>query len=224
MSQPQLQTKALPEDAPVLDIAKFKATPLQTDPYDYIMVPGFVVKEAFDPIIQDYPAITKGGSFALGSLTYGPAFSKLVEALESEEFRKAVEEKFSVDLTGKPTIVTVRGYCRRKDGKIHTDTESKIISLLLYMNPSWESQGGRLRLLRSNKIDDVAAEVPPTAGTLLVFRRSDHSWHGHTSHEGMRKVVQLNWVTDKKFVEYNEKRHGWSSFFKRLNPFEKYEG
>ena len=46
-------------------------------------------------------------------------------------------------------MFTARGYCWLKDGKIHTDTESKIITALLYMNRAWAPAGGRLRLLRS---------------------------------------------------------------------------
>jgi hypothetical protein len=100
--------------------------------------------------------------------------------MRSEEFRKAFEEKFNIDLTNRPDMITVRGCCSEKDGKIHTDSETKIITILVYMNSAWESSGGRLRLLRSGtNLDDVILEVPPTEGTLLAFRRSTNSWHGH---------------------------------------------
>ncbi len=147
------------------------------------------------------------------------AFAQLLEELQSDAFRDAVGEKFSVNLTGMPTMISVRGMCGAKDGRVHTDTESKILSLLLYMNPAWEKDGGRLRLLRSENIDDVATEVPPVAGTLLIFRRTDNSFHGHKQFIGLRKVVQLNWITDVKFADRNNARHRWSSFFKKLNPF-----
>ena len=32
------------------------------------------------------------------------------------------EKKFGVDLTGRPTMITVRGRCRAEDGGIHTDS------------------------------------------------------------------------------------------------------
>jgi SM-20-related protein len=85
-------------------------------------------------------------------------FSRLIHALDGREFREIVEEKFSIQLGGRPTMFTVRGYCRLNDGKIHTDTESKIITVLLYMNRAWAPADGRLRLLRS--ADDVAIEIP----------------------------------------------------------------
>ena len=74
-----------------------------------------------------------------------------------------------------------------------------------------------MRLLNNGtNIDDVAAEVPPTIGTLLVFRRSDRSFHGHNPYKGERKVIQMNWVTEQKFVDREAKRHGLSALIKRL--------
>ncbi len=53
------------------------------------------------------------------------------------------------------------------------------------MNPRWEQAGGRLRLLRSaTDIEDVLVEVPPEEGTLVAFRRSDNSYHGHMAFDG----------------------------------------
>jgi len=139
----------------------------------------------------------QSGSFPLDSVKFGPGFQAMVNALESEEFRKAFEEKFGVDLTGRPSTITVRGRCGAHDGKIHNDSTSKIITVLLYVNPDWDDASGRLRLLRSrDDIDDVAVEVPPSDGTLVAFLRSDRSWHGHLPFEGERRVIQFNWVND----------------------------
>jgi hypothetical protein len=47
------------------------------------------------------------------------------------------------------------------------------------------SLSGRLRLLRNGSdLENYAVEIEPTGGTLLVFRRSDKSWHGHHPYEG----------------------------------------
>ena len=72
-----------------------------------------------------------------------------MEELDGPEFRAAIEEKFAIDLAGRPTMYTVRGHVRARDGSIHTDTKTKIITVLLYMNEGWEADGGRLRILRS---------------------------------------------------------------------------
>jgi hypothetical protein len=215
MLQPE-ETVNIRVSGPILDIEKLRSTALKTHPFEYVLVSNFIRPEWEDRLIAAFPDIEKGGSFLLPTVKFGADFSRLIDAMNGPAFRRAVEEKFSLSLDGRPTMFTVRGRCRRADGKIHTDTESKIITVLLYMNPRWTDQGGRLRLLNSATIDDVAAEIPPAVGTLLIFRRSDHSFHGHLPFEGERKVIQMNWVTEQRFVDREAKRHRWSALIKRL--------
>lgn len=116
-------------------------------------------------------------------------------------------------------MITLRGQSDGKDGRIHTDSASKLITLLLYMNPTWDEAAGRLRLLRrGDNLDDYAAEVVPLAGMMVAFRRSDASFHGHYPHQGLRRSVQLNWVRDEAVVRRELGRHGWSARLKALNP------
>ena len=56
-----------------------------------------------------------------------------MEEFNSGAFQKAIEEKFDIDLTDRPTMYTVRGYVRSRDGEIHTDSKTKLITVLLYM-------------------------------------------------------------------------------------------
>ena len=170
-----------------------------------------------EAISDDYPKVDKAGSFPLSEVTFGPKFKELTDDLNGSEFRAAVGRKFSIDLIDRPTMITVRGRCSEKDGKIHTDSKTKIITVLLYMNSKWESAGGRLRLLRSeNNLDDIVLELPPVAGTLLAFKRSDNSWHGHKPFDGERRVIQLNWVTDEEVVRCEQRRHRFSATMKRI--------
>jgi SM-20-related protein len=201
----------------MLDLERFRTTPLTREPFDFLVVPEFVKAEARSAIDKDYPEVARAGSFPLGEVTYGPAFVQLIEEMRSEEFRKAFEAKFDVDLTNRPDMITVRGRCSEKDGKIHTDSETKIITILIYMNSAWESSGGRLRLLRSGtNLEDVVLEVPPTEGTLLAFRRSNNSWHGHKPFSGPRRVIQFNWVTSEAVVRREQNRHRFSAWMKKL--------
>ncbi|HWB09737.1 MAG TPA: 2OG-Fe(II) oxygenase [Pirellulales bacterium] len=200
-----------------LDLASFRATPLVREPFEYLVLPGFVKGEARAAINAAYPEIKRSGSFPLSELTYGPAFANLVAELNSDEVRTAFEAKFSIDLTGRPTMITARGCASARDGRIHTDTSSKIITVLIYMNPNWEAPGGRLRLLRSaDNLDDVILEVPPDEGTLLCFRRANNSFHGHKPFVGQRRVLQFNWVTEQRFVDRELKRHRFSAWTKRI--------
>jgi hypothetical protein len=89
--------------------------------------------------------------------------------------------------------------------------------VLVYMNERWQEDAGRLRLLRGpDDLEDFVAEVPPYGGTLLVFRRSDNSWHGHKPISGPRRAIQLNWVTSQEVVDGEQRRHQLSTKFKRL--------
>ena len=59
----------------------------------------------------------------------------------------------------------------------------------------------------------------PENGTLLVFKRSENSWHGHEPFEGKRRAIQMNWVTDNAVVEHEQRRHRVTAFLKKINPF-----
>ena len=126
----------------MLNLERLRATPLTREPFEFLVVPEFVKAEARAAIDKDYPEVGRAGSFPLGEVTYGPAFARLIEEMRSGEFRQAFEEKFNIDLTNRPDMITVRGRCSEKDGKIHTDSETKIITILVYMNSAWESAGG----------------------------------------------------------------------------------
>jgi SM-20-related protein len=204
----------------MLDLDAFDATALATEPFPYLIVPGFLKQTARDAVGRDYPAIAKPGSFPVSEVAGGPAFSQLLEELEGPALRAAFERKFAIDLSGRPTMVTVRGQARAKDGRIHTDSKTKIITVLLYMNSGWEEDGGRLRLLRSaDSLEDPIAEVPPDEGTLLAFLVTPNSWHGHRQFVGARRVIQLNWVTDDEVVRHEQSRHRFSARVKKLLSF-----
>ncbi len=159
-------TPALP-----IDVDAVRAAALEREPFPYLMVPGFVRSEAIADIEADFPAVEHPGSFPLPTLSYGPAFARFMDAIRGPEFTRAVADKFGIDLSRRPTMITVRGQSSARDGQIHTDSVTKLITVLIYMNGKWESPVGRLRLLRSkDNLNDVIAEVPPDEGTLLVFR------------------------------------------------------
>ncbi len=200
----------------LLDLARFAATPLARAPYDHMVVPGFVRADALAAIRASYPAIDQPGSFPVNGLGYGEGFAELLAELEGPALRAAVEAKFGIDLAGRPTIVTVRGQCGERDGNIHTDSKSKLITMLIYLNEPWEPSGGRLRLLRSPAdIEDYAVEVPPEGGLMLAFRRGARSFHGHKRFIGPRRVVQLNWVANRGHVFWDLARHRLSAWLKR---------
>jgi Rps23 Pro-64 3,4-dihydroxylase Tpa1-like proline 4-hydroxylase len=116
-------------------------------------------------------------------------------------------------------MLTLRGRARPRDGKIHADSRTKLISALIYLNEAWSAPGGRLRLLRSSDdLGDYAAEVAPVDGTLVAFRVGPNSWHGHTAASGQRRAIQLNWVTEERVLQRELARHRFSAHLKRFLP------
>lgn len=201
-----------------LDIAAFDATPLDTEPYPHVIVPGFLPAAALAEVARDFPRPELEGSLPTDALDYGPAFAGLLEAMEGEAVRTAVERKFAIDLAGRPSMITVRAKARARDGQIHRDANFKIVTLLLYLNDaSWNSESGRLRVLRSQTdLEDYTSEIPPDGGTLFAFLCTPNAWHGHKPFDGPRRSVQLNYVSNARMMERELARHRFSARLKRV--------
>jgi Rps23 Pro-64 3,4-dihydroxylase Tpa1-like proline 4-hydroxylase len=188
---------------PLLNIAAFENTPLQNDPFDFLIAQDVISTEDLEHVNRDYPAIDIPANYKPKDLQYGPAFRQLLEEIESPAFEAAVERKFDVSLENTEKSITVRKYSELSDGNIHTDHWSKVITVLLYFNREWQQEGGKLRLLRSKTdIEDYAAEAAPVGGTLLAFRRSHKSFHGYKRFEGERRMMQVNWVKSGRIAWY----------------------
>lgn len=202
---------------PLLNIDKLRKAKVETDPYLYTIVPGFIGPDTVKRINATYPSIEKGGSYPIDMLEESMAIKEVIEELDGPEFQRAIEDKFGVDLNERPKMYSLRGYTRAKDGQIHTDSKDKIITVLLYLNDNWQQPGGRLRILKNgHDVDDFVAEVPPDNGTLLVFKRSDNSWHGHHPFEGQRRSLQMNWMTTEGSKGWHKFRHTISAAVKKM--------
>lgn len=190
---------------------------MRRDPFDYTIVSGFLKPDTLGEVIRTYPKEIKAGSYPLDTIKPSAALSQVIDELDGPEFERAIEEKFDVQLKGKPKMYSLRGYTRASDGKIHTDSKDKIITVLLYLNELWPHETGRLRLLRNGTdLENYADEVPPDNATLLVFKRADNSWHGHGSFEGVRRSIQMNWMVSDNKRAFHKLRHTISANFKKL--------
>jgi hypothetical protein len=200
-----------------LDLEAFRAAALTTEPFSYLVVKNFIHPEVAAEIVKDFPEIAYPGLLPVEATQFGPKFRTLIEELTSPAVAKAFGEKFGLDLSDKPTMVTLRGRCQEKDGRIHTDSEAKLVTALLYFNEDWEAGGGRLRLLRGpDDLNDVIAEVPPNMGTLVAFRRSDKSFHGHEHYVGVRRYVMINWMANSFAARREIMRHKISAQAKKV--------
>jgi hypothetical protein len=182
-------------EATLFDFAAFAAMPLARSPFDHLVVPGCLRADALATLNRDFPPIEGPSNFTPERVTYGPSFAALLDALRGRAFAAHIERKFELDLSGCATTIGIRRFCEATDGNIHTDHKSKLITVLLYFNPEWPHAGGRLRMLRSaTDLEDYAAEVIPAGGTLLAFRRTDNSFHGHKPFVGERRMLQLSYT------------------------------
>ena len=190
----------------VFDLAALDAARLQRDPFDFLVVPGFLSSAVLEDVNRDYPVIEDPGNYAPENLSYGAAFQRVLDGLADPQFLRRMSDKFDVDLMDSASTITIRKYCEQSDGNIHTDHWSKIVTMLIYFNPEWSNESGQLRMLRSpSDIEDYAAEVTPLGGTLLAFRRTDNSFHGHRRFVGERRMLQLSWIRPNRTAQYTQK-------------------
>ena len=201
----------------MLNFELIKKAEINSEFYPFFTVQDvFLNKEDHNRITKDFPRINKGGSFPSDSVSYGESIQSLIDTLEGDQMRAILENKFQIDLKDKPVVSTFRGYSRMKDGKIHSDSKTKIITVLIYLNDQWNEKNGRLRLLKGkDNLNDYIEEIPATMGSLVAFKVTENCWHGFEPFEGKRCSIQLNYLYENALSQHNF-RHRLSSFFKRV--------
>ncbi len=140
----------------------------------------------------------------------------MLDELRSDRFRALIADKFDVDLDDKDIVVNVRGQMRRTDGNIHTDTPSKLITVLAYFNDPGETDATALRILKNgHDLDDYVEEIPPRLGTIFAFKVTPDCWHGHKAIEGARKSLQMNYLSGIQTRGKHQLGHRLVGRFKR---------
>ena len=202
-----------------LDFAKLNTATAAATPFPHVVCENFVRDEVLEAAHRDFPKIVAPGSFPLDSLRAGGAFAELLEELRGKQTELALAQMLNAaGIVDKPTMVTVRGFCRQTDGKIHLDSGGKLVTALLYLNRRWKESdsGGRLRLLNDgDNIENYFLEAPPNGGTLIAFRCDNNAWHGHLPFAGERRAIQLNWVASESYRRREASRHWLSAKLKK---------
>lgn len=206
----------------MLNLDAIAAAETRTSPFTYMVASGALTDEEAREVRRDYPDITKTGYLPLSKLVVEGRFGELIHDLQSPALARILSEKLGLDLVDKPRMITVRRLSKEGDGRIHNDSKSKICTMLIYLNESWDpTEGGAIRALNGDKdMDDYAEEVTPVAGNVFAFARSETSWHGHPPYAGERYVIQTTFLTSQEELDRKENRGGLQYFLKKLNPFE----
>jgi hypothetical protein len=188
-----------------LDLAPLLAAPMQRDPYPWITAAGCVSQSSLPALRRDFPRLRRAGYHPADTFTPQGEFAALLRQIEAGALDQPMGAKFGLDFAALPRLVTVRFTSAAHEGRPHTDSASKVATLLLYLHPGWASLEGRIRVLQREALEDPVAEISPEEGNIFAFLRSDHSWHGHTPFTGERRVVQVTWLRDAKDLERKQR-------------------
>lgn len=187
----------------VLRCERIEAATLADDPYRWA-----AIDDLFDPavtaeLVATYPSdayrtvigddgeksyryearalVSMGDDRPAHAEGLAPAWRVLAAELVSPRYRAAMSALTGRNLTSLPIEVIAFHYGPGAMLGAHSDLPEKLVTHVLYFNPTWDpADGGCLRILRSGDVDDIAAEIPPLAGTSSVIVRADHSYHAVT--------------------------------------------
>ena len=200
----------------MINIDLINTTPLKMQPFPYFTIEQSMLDKELMGLVQNFPIINSGGSFNKEDLELSEHYHSLHDSLDSEPFRQALSEKFKVNVITSPIMLTYRGFSRTKDGRVHTDSKTKLLTILIYFNDGWAAESGKLRILNSDDINDIAEEVNPTAGSMVAFKVTDNCWHGYPSFEGTRNAIQVNFLANEAASKKHKFFHKISAKLKSL--------
>ena len=201
----------------ILKLDALKNAEVASTPYPYFVVENALADSEVQAVIQDFPKIEQGGSFNIEDVEIKPNFDRFLKSLDTPEFRQILTDKFDVNVMEHPMMITLRGYSRQKDGRIHSDSKSKLLTVLIYLNESWDAPTGRLRILNDDKdIHNYVTEINAGPGSLVAFKVTDNGWHGYIPYEGQRQSIQINFLTSEKANAKHKFFHGLSAKLKKF--------
>ena len=201
----------------ILKLDALKNAEVSSAPYPFFVVENALADNEVQAVIQDFPKIEQGGSFNIEDVEIKPNFDRFLKSLDTPEFRQILTDKFDVNVMEHPMMITLRGYSRQKDGRIHSDSKSKLLTILIYLNESWDAPNGRLRILNDDKdINNYVAEINAGPGSLVAFKVTDNGWHGYIPYEGQRQSIQINFLTSEKANAKHKFFHGLSAKMKKI--------
>ena len=217
--------------APLLLPERLSAANLRSarEPFAYLIATDILAASARAALRSGFPAAAQAGFIPHQPMTCGSEINRLIAEIVSAEFADSLGERLGVaQLSNFPVLVTICSRLNKRHGTIHTDSRSKIASALLYLNQDWTpGSAGSLRLLADGADIEslLTPEIPPVYGTLVAFRRSEYSFHGHLPFEGERRVIQFAWLADRAALERKTQRGRMQRLLKSVfGPLDRWLG
>lgn len=195
-------------------------TTIIKQPFPFLVAGEMLSPDIKPQLLADFPNMKGAGYLPYTDDECGPAVNNLIQQLTAAGFANGLGDALGIEqLSQYPTYVSISKKLNKRHGTIHTDGKSKIATMLLYLNDNWDDDSqGCLRFL--NKIDDiedtVVPEIPPHYGTMVAFKRTENSFHGHLPFEGERRVIQIAWLASAEDAARKAKRGKLSNGIKKL--------
>jgi SM-20-related protein len=143
--------------------------------------------------VRTRPLIERGADHVADEEDLSDVWCELGRELLKDDYRQLLSEIAGIPLDGEMQT----HFWRFEDGSSftpHIDKSHKIVTHLIYLSEDWvPAMGGCLRVLGSNAMDDVVAEIPPILGDSVVLVNRPGCWHAVTpvvAPDTSRKVLQ----------------------------------
>lgn len=184
----------------ILNIPHLRKQQLAREPYHWAMIDELFAQSDARRLAASYPSdhyktmiggdsekewsyevrsfIGMSASVATFSDSLSSAWRALAQDLLSTEYREAISHVTGLDLMQAPMEANAFHYGALAWQGPHKDLPIKRVTHVLYFNENWQAaDGGHLRILRSQAMDDIHTTVAPEVGNSSLFVRSDSSWH-----------------------------------------------
>ena len=135
---------------------------------------------------------SKVGHNDVKDVTLSKEWKAFLDEIHSTAYREAMETITGMDLSPFSVGIGIRRLSKLSHGAPHPDVPRKKVTHLIYFNREWPYETGRLRILRSNNLEDVHEVITPLKGYGLIFVVSKNSFHGFEPFEGVRNAIQIN--------------------------------
>lgn len=195
-------------------------------PFPHGSIDDFIDEDLLSSVLEEFPDLDKKPDqiyynnpnedkhATKGDELFGPNTKKLVDYLNSQEFRDFLNK-----LTGikEPLLADPHyeggGFHQIKKGgflKIHVDFHKhrklnlhRRLNMLIYLNKDWEeSYGGHFELWEKD-MSKCAVKILPVFNRMAMFSTTGDSWHGHpdplTCPDGRsRRSLALYYYTEER--------------------------